>query len=85
LPSVGDSSNVSTGGTAGRETIDEKSAKAVAEALGGAAWNSGGGMWLVRLEREDGRLVVLSDEVVCEYADEDAFERTEPAASVVLH
>ena len=37
LPGVGDSSNVSTGGTAGRETIDEKSAKAVAEALNGTA------------------------------------------------
>jgi hypothetical protein len=43
LPSVGDSSNVSTGGTAGREAMDEKSAKAVAEDLNGTAWNSGGG------------------------------------------
>ena len=37
LPSVGDSSNIFTGGTAGREAMDEKSAKAVAEALGHAA------------------------------------------------
>jgi len=85
LPGVRVSSTIFTGGTAGREAMDEKSAKAVAEALGGAAWNSGGGIWLVRFERADGRLAVLSDEVVCEYADEFAFERTEPAASVVLH
>ena len=65
--------------------MDEKSAKAVAEALGGAAWNSGGGIWLVRFERADGRLAVLSDEVVCEYADESAFDRAEPVASVVFH
>jgi len=65
--------------------MDEKQANAVAEALGGLAWNSGGGIWLVRFERADGKLVVLSDEVVCEYADEDAFERAEARVRVLLH
>ena len=39
----------------------------------GNAWNSGGGIYLVLLPKKDGRLVVLSDECVCEYVDEDAF------------
>ncbi len=66
------------------KAMDEKAAKAVAEALGGAAWNSGGGIWLARFERADGRVVLISDEVVCEYADSDAAEAGEPAMSIVL-
>jgi len=41
--------------------MDEKQANAVAEALGGETWQSGGDIWLVLLRRSDGRLVVLSD------------------------
>jgi len=65
--------------------MEEEAAKAAAEALGGTAWQSGGGIWLVRFERGDGRLVVLSDEVVCEYADADAFEDNRSDAAIVLH
>ena len=54
--------------------MDERSAKVIAEALGGAAWQSGGGVWLALKERPDGRLVVISDEVVCEYASLRDFE-----------
>ena len=57
--------------------MDEAQAKAVADALCGAAWNSGGGIWLVQFERKDGRLVVLSDEVVCEYSSLREFEASE--------
>ena len=53
--------------------MDADQAQAVAEALGGSAWNSGGGIYLVRIERADGHLVVISDEAVCEYSDEEAF------------
>jgi len=65
--------------------MDEQQATTIATALGGETWQSGGGIWLVRLERADGRLVVLSDEVVCEYPDEEAFDRGQAAASIVLH
>jgi len=65
--------------------MDEQQAGAVAEALGGAAWNSGGGIWLVRLQRVDGHLVVISDEVVCEYRDSMAFDRGEAAVGIPLH
>lgn len=65
--------------------MDEQQANAVAKALGGSAWNSGGGIWLVRFERADGKLVVLSDEVLCEYDSEEAFVQTEASALVMLH
>jgi hypothetical protein len=60
-------------------------AKIVAEALGGVSWNSGGGINLVRIERADGHLVVVSDEVICEYEDEEAFDTNRPVRSILLH
>ena len=65
--------------------MNEQQANSVAEALGGEAWNSGGGIWLVVIKRSDGRLVVISDDAVCEYADEQAFENSRADAAVVLH
>ena len=65
--------------------MDEQQATAAAEALGGTAWQSGGGIWLVLLRRSDGRLVVVSDDVVGEYENEDCFERCEPSVSIPLH
>ena len=58
--------------------MDENQADAVAEALGGETWQ-------ILLRRGDGGLVVISDEVVCEYEDEAAFESNRPKTSVVLH
>ena len=54
--------------------MNEQQANALAEALGGLTWNSGGGIWLVLKERSDGRLVVISDEIVCEYTSQADFE-----------
>ena len=65
--------------------MDEKQADAVAEALGGRTWNSGGEIWLVLLDRADGKLVVISDEAVCEYADQKAFDAVQASATIVLH
>jgi hypothetical protein len=67
--------------------VDERQANAVAEALGGSAWNSGGGIWLVRFERTDGKLVVISAEMVCEYRSVEVFDRGKElaTAAVALH
>ncbi len=65
--------------------MNEEQSKAVADALGGSAWNSGGGIHLVKFERSDGKLVVLSDEVVCEYKNEPSFDEGNPSVSIVLH
>jgi hypothetical protein len=55
--------------------LTDAAAPAVAAALGGEAWNSGGGIMLILFRRADGRLVVLTDEGVCEYASQDAFDK----------
>ena len=65
--------------------MDSEQAKIVAEALGGTSWDSGGGIYLVRLERQDGRIVIISDEVVCEYENEDEFDKNNPISSILLH
>ena len=64
--------------------LNEATTPQVAEVLGGEAWQSGGGIWLVLLRRQDGRLVVLSDDAICEYADDHAFEEGQASHSIVL-
>jgi hypothetical protein len=64
--------------------MDEKQVTAVADALGGESWQSGGDIWLVLMRRADGKLVVLSDEAVCEYPDDGAFERGQASNSILL-
>ena len=65
--------------------MDEHQATVVADALGGETWQSGGDIWLVILKRTDGKLVVISDEVVCEYESEEAFDDNKASARVFLH
>jgi hypothetical protein len=64
--------------------MNEQQATQLATALGGYTWQSGGNIWLVLLERTDGSLVVFSDEVVCEYPTQAAFEQCQPAATIRL-
>lgn len=64
--------------------MDEEKAEALAKLLGGETWNSGGDIWLVILKRADGKVVAISDEVVCEYADEEALGAGEATASIFL-
>jgi hypothetical protein len=64
--------------------MDEKQATAIAEALGGEAWQSGGDIWLVLMHRQDGHLVVISDEIVCEYENQEAFDEGKGIASINL-
>lgn len=63
----------------------EDQATAIASAIGGEAWQSGGDIWLVRLRRADGKLVVVSGDDMCEYDNEEAFEIDEPRAAIMLH
>jgi hypothetical protein len=66
------------------DRFGEDAAKAVATALGGAAWQSGGGIWLTVITRTDGHLVVVSGDVVCEYESEKAFEDGRPDVSLLV-
>jgi hypothetical protein len=65
--------------------MNEEQAKQIAQALPGETWQSGGGIWLVLLRQGSGKLVVLSDEAVCEYNDEQHFEESKPAKAILLH
>lgn len=64
--------------------MDELQAQAIADSLGGETWQSGGDMWLVLFRRSNGSIVALSDEVVCEYENEEALGNSEPSSSIIL-
>lgn len=57
--------------------MSHQTAKGIAEAIGGEVIRGeddpdGEPVWLVRIEREDGRLVVISDKSVDEFYDPEA-------------
>jgi hypothetical protein len=70
---------ISIGGT----RMNQKQAEALAAIIGGQAWQSGGGIWLVTRERGDGRAVVFNGECVCEYESDDAFTNDEEPLSCI--
>ena len=65
--------------------LDAVTAAQVAAILGGDAWQSGGGIWLVMIHRPDGVVVAVSDELVAEYAGDEAFERNQPTTVIRIH
>jgi len=62
----------------------EHKAEVFARTIGGEAWQSGGGIWLVVKRTMDGRVVTFSDEVVVEYEDEAAFEEDNRKTTIPL-
>ncbi len=64
--------------------MNELQAEALATIVGGEAWQSGGRIWLVTLNREDGKLIVFSGDAVCEYADDAAFDAGRAAKTITL-
>jgi hypothetical protein len=64
--------------------MEEEQATAIANALGGEAWQSGGDIWLVLVHRQDGHMVVISDETVCEYESQEAFDEGHTLSTILL-
>lgn len=64
--------------------MNEEEAHKLAEILGGYTWQSGGGILLVIVRREDNRLVVFSGDVVCEYETEEAFDAGRADKTIML-
>ena len=62
--------------------MNENQALQIAEALGGDTWQSGGDIWLVTIRRNDGKIVVISDDSICLYADDEAFDRGDSLQSI---
>lgn len=52
--------------------MEQEKAEALAKLLGGEAWNSGGNVYIVTLERADGNVVAISDEMIGLYPDIDS-------------
>lgn len=64
--------------------MDERTAEQLAAIVGGEAWQSGGGIWLVTVNREDGTLVVFSGDAICEYESDEAFDAGRAAKTILL-
>ena len=64
--------------------MDEKQAKALAKAIGGEDWQSGGGIYVVGIRRPDGKMVVISDDLVAEYEDDEAFDEGRATSTILL-
>jgi hypothetical protein len=64
--------------------MDERTAGHLASITGGEAWQSGGGVWVVTVNRDDGSLVVFSGDAVCEYEDDAAFDAARPRNTIDL-
>jgi len=64
--------------------MNQQQAYALAKLVGGYTWQSGGGIWLVLLERRDGARVVFSGDVICEYPSQAAFDQCQPTATIRL-
>jgi len=73
-----------TARSAAFSTLTESEVQRLAAVLGGDVWDSGGGVELIVIERPDGRVVAVSDESVCEYADRDALAGGQPLNSITL-
>lgn len=64
--------------------MKEQHAQALADVIGGEAWKTHNNDWVVGLQSSDGRVIAISDEQVCEYADDDAFDTGSPSTTVLL-
>jgi len=63
--------------------MNEEKANKIAKIVGGSAFQSGGDIWVVIIEKDEG-IAVISDESVCSYSSEDAFvEGEKPLDSVI--
>jgi len=65
--------------------MNQKRAEAIADAFGGEAWQSGVGMWVVTLHRGDGKTIAMTDDAICLYEDDAAFDKGQAEQSIELH
>jgi hypothetical protein len=64
--------------------MNEDQATAVANALSGETWQSGGDIWLVLVKRSDGHVIAITDESINEYDSEEAFEEGQSSKTINL-
>lgn len=64
--------------------MDERTAEQLAVIVGGEAWQSGGGIYVVTVTRDDGSLVVFSADSICEYENDEAFDAGRASKTIPL-
>lgn len=64
--------------------MDERTAGHLAAMVGGEAWQSGGGIYVVTVSRDDGSLVVFSGDAVAEYENDEAFDAGRASKTILL-
>ena len=64
--------------------MDQRTAEHLAAIVGGEAWQSGGGVFLVTVNRDDGSLVVFSGDSICEYESDEAFDAGRASNTILL-
>ncbi len=64
--------------------MNEEKAKILAQALGGQPWQSGGGIYVVLIQRQDGHMVSITDECICEYGSREKFEENKSCNTILL-
>ena len=64
--------------------MDERTAEHLASLVGGEAWQSGGGIYLVTVNRDDGSLVVFSGDAICAYENDEAFDAGRASKTILL-
>ena len=64
--------------------MDERTAEQLGTLVGGESWQSGGGIYLVTVNRDDGSLVVFSADAICEYENEEAFDAGRASKTIFL-
>lgn len=63
----------------------ELTAEQLAAIVGGEAWQSGGGTYLVTVNRDDGSLFVFSGDAICEYENDEAFDANRSSSTIYLN
>jgi hypothetical protein len=58
--------------------MDESEANELAVLIGGEAWQSGGGIWVVCRDMPCGAIEVVTPDAICEYEDEEGLAECRP-------
>lgn len=64
--------------------MNKEQAKQIVELMNTDYWNSGGDIYLLIFRRNDGKMVALSDEVICEYENEEALEAGKTGRAIAI-
>ena len=68
-----------------RTLMDKDSAEKLAALIGGDAWQSGGGIYVVLKTNSLGQIIGITDESICVYKSDDALNEGMPEQNILLY